>query len=141
MAEGSDGGQLNRLWDYRLFVESMLYTRLTSFLTFETILLAVVGTLYTRPDLPRNVLKVLVVTGLLITLIWLYVQHNVRQIFLVLENRALESFPEHRETVSRILRMRRVENRLRIRTPALLLMTYVAPTLVALVWIALLILL
>ncbi len=54
MSENLDSEQRARLWEYRLHVENQLYSRMTVFLAFETILLAVVGTLYANPNLPKN---------------------------------------------------------------------------------------
>lgn len=141
MPEDVDSEQSNRLWAYRLHIESILYSRLAFFLAFETILLGVVGTLYNKADASRIVLIILIVLGGLITLIWLYVQHNMKQIFVVLDKRVYDNFPEHKESVDRILSIRRVESRLGMRTPALMLLTYVVPILILLVWISLLVIL
>jgi hypothetical protein len=84
------------------------------------------------------ILRAIVILGFFITIIWLYVQHNVKQTFVVLENRARENFPEHNESMKRIWKARKVETRLGIQSPALILLTYVVPGLVALVWIFLL---
>jgi len=110
---------------------------MTVFLTYETILLAVVGTLSNNPDSGRNVLIVLIILGVLITLIWLYVQHNTKQIFVILDRRTYDNLPEHKETIDRIMNARRMEKRVGIktRTPVLLLLTYVVPILILLVWV------
>ena len=141
IAENLDSEQRARLWEYRLHVENQLYSRISVFLTYETILLAVVGTLYANPNLPKHTLIILIVLGVFITLIWFYVQHNVKQVFVILDLRTYDNLPEHKETVDRILSARRVETTLGIRTPALLLLTYVVPLLILLVWIFLLIVL
>lgn len=133
-----DSEQRARLWEYRLHVENQLYTRMSVFLTFETILIAVVGTLYTSHTLPTTLLIILIVLGLLITLIWLYAQHNVRQVFSILDRRTYDNFPEHRETIKRIYRARKWESELGIRAPVLLLLTYLVPVLILAIWISLL---
>ena len=140
IAENLDSEQRARLWEYRLHVENQLYSRISVFLTYETILLAVVGTLYANPNSAKNVLIVLVVLGVLITLIWLYVQHNTKQIFVLLDRRTYDNLPEHKETIDRIMQARRMEKSLGIktRTPVLLLLTYVVPILILLVWVFLL---
>ena len=140
IAENLDSEQRARLWEYRLHIENQLYSRMTVFLTYETILLAVVGTLSNNPDSGRNVLLVLIVLGVFITLIWLYVQHNTKQIFVILDRRTYDNLPEHKETIDRIMKARRMEKRLGIktRTPVLLLLTYVVPILILLVWVFLL---
>jgi hypothetical protein len=43
-----DSEQRRRLWEYRLHVETQLYNRLTFFLIFESVLLGVVGALYSK---------------------------------------------------------------------------------------------
>jgi hypothetical protein len=113
---------------------------MTVFLTYETILLAVVGILSNNLHSARNVLIVLIVLGVLITLIWLYVQHNTKQIFVILDRRTYDNLPEHKETIDRMMNARRMEKRLGIktRTPVLLLLTYVVPILILLVWVFLL---
>jgi hypothetical protein len=138
IAENLDSEQRARLWEYRLHVENQLYTRLTVFLAYETILLAVVGMLYANATLPKNMLIILTVFGSLITLIWLYVQHNVKQVFVILDRRTYDNLPEHRETIKRIYSARKWESRLGIRTPVLLLLTYPIPILILLIWISLL---
>jgi hypothetical protein len=133
-----DSEQRARLWEYRLHVENQLYTRMSVFLTFETILIAVVGTLYTSHTLPKTLLIILIVLGMLITLIWLYAQHNVKQVFVILDRRTYDNLPEHRETIKRIYRARGWESGLGIRAPVLLLLTYPIPILILLIWISLL---
>ena len=140
IAENLDSEQRARLWEYRLHIENQLYSRMTVFLTYETILLAVVGILSNNLHSARNVLIVLIVLGVLITLIWLYVQHNTKQIFVILDRRTYDNLPEHKETIDRMMNARRMEKRLGIktRTPVLLLLTYVVPILILLVWVFLL---
>jgi hypothetical protein len=143
MSENLDSEQRRRLWEFRLHTETILYNRLAFFLAFETVLLAVVGTLYNKPDSPKGVLVIIIVLGVLITLIGLYLQHNMKQIFDVVDKRILDSdnFPEHKETVDRIRSIRRMERKLGIKTktPALMLLSYVLPGLITLLWIFLLI--
>jgi hypothetical protein len=143
MSENLDSEQCRRLWEFRLHTETILYNRLAFFLAFETVLLAVVGTLYNKSESPKGVLIIILVLGVSISLIGLYLQHNMKQIFDVADKRVLDSnnFPEYRETIDRIRSMRRMESRLGIRTetPALMLLTYVLPVLVTLLWICLLI--
>ncbi len=140
MPDNLDSEQRTRLWEYRLHIENQLYIRLTVFLTYETILLAVVGTLQNNLNSAKSVVLVLIVLGMLVTLIWLYIQHNTQQIFVILDRRTYDNLPEHKETIDRMMRARRLERRLgvRTRTPVLLLLTYVLPILILLIWIFLL---
>ena len=138
MPENLDSEQRARLWEYRLHVEDQVYSRMAVFLTYETILTGVIGVLYTILAPPRNVLTILIVLGMFITLISLYVQHNIKQVFVIIETRTYDNLPEHKETVNRILNARKWESKLGIRTPALSLLTYAIPILILLVWLFLL---
>ena len=80
MTEKLDSEQSRRLWEYRLHLETQLYNRLTFFLIFESVLLGVVGTLYSKTSQSTLLLKVIVLLGFCITVVWVYVQHNVKQL-------------------------------------------------------------
>ena len=133
-----DSEQRSRLWQPRLHIENLLYSRLTFFLIFESVLLGVVGTLYSKTSQSTLVLKVIVLLGFCITVVWVYVQHNVKQLLYILHNRACDNFPEFQKSMDSMLRKRRVVGRLGTENPATILLTYVIPSLVALVWIFLL---
>jgi len=66
----------------------------------------------------------------------------MKQIFDVISNRTLDSndFPEHKEIIDRIRSKRKMESKLgiKIKSPALMLLTYFLPMLVILLWISLL---
>ena len=138
MTEKLDSEQSRRLWEYRLHVETQLYSRSTFFLIFESVLLGVVGALYSKTGQSLLVPRAIVFLGFCITVVWLYIQHNSKQSFVVMENRAKANFPEHNESINEIRNVRKVEERLGIKWPALILLTYVVPSLVTLVWIFLL---
>ena len=74
MPENLENDQINRLWEHRLHVDNELYVLLNFFLIFESVLLGVVGVLYSRPNPAMMVLRVLVILGLSITIVWGYVQ-------------------------------------------------------------------
>lgn len=61
--------QRNRLWNYLLHVETQIYTRMTLFLVIETLLLATVGTIDSKPVPSLLVVKAIVLLGLCITII------------------------------------------------------------------------
>ena len=63
--------QRNRLWEHLLHVETQIYARMTLFLVIETLLLATVGTIYSKPAPSLLVVKAIVFLGLCITIIWL----------------------------------------------------------------------
>jgi hypothetical protein len=127
--------QLARLWEHRLHVEKLFYSRLSFFLAFETILLGVVGALYSKNGPPIFVLRAISVLGLCITLVWLVVQHRHRHIFNVLDKRAKCHFAEYCETVKII-----DEGKFQPpgKNPAIWLLTYLVPFLLVLAWVFLL---
>ena len=102
MSENLENDQLNRLWEHRLHVDNMFYERLNFFLVFESVLLGVVGVLYSRPNLVILVPKMISILGLIITIIWAYVQARHKHILDVLGTRAKEIMPEYRITLERI---------------------------------------
>ena len=133
-----DSEQRSRLWQHRLHIENLLYSRLTFFLIFESVLLGVVGTLYSKTSQSTLLLKVIVLLGFCITVVWVYVQHNVKQLLFILHDSACDNFPEFQVSMDRMLNKRRVVGKLGTENPATILLTYVIPSLVALVWIFLL---
>src|SRR6266700_102299 len=64
MPENLDSEPRNRLWAHRLHVESQMYSRVTLFLVIESVLLAVVGTVYSKTGLSLLVVKAIVILGL-----------------------------------------------------------------------------
>ncbi len=103
MTEKLDSEQSRRLWEFRLHLETQLYNRLTFFLIFESVLLGVVGALYSKTSQSILVLRAIVFLGFCITVVWLYIQHNSKQSFVVMENRAKVNFPEHNESINRLI--------------------------------------
>jgi hypothetical protein len=125
-----DNEQLRRLWENRLHVDNEFYSRLNFFLIFESVLLGVVGTLYSKTNQAMPVLKVIVILGLCITLVWAYVQAKHKYFLDAINAQCREIMPEYRATV---------ENWNKIKWPLSTrwLLAYVIPTLIALVWIIL----
>jgi hypothetical protein len=78
-------------------------------------------------------LKIIVILGISLTIIWGYTQARHRYILLDLNKRAKEVFPEYKGTHER----RAKEKKWRF--SAILLLTYTVPIFVVLIWIALLI--
>ncbi len=135
MSENLENDQLNRVWEYRLHVESLFYSRLNFFLVFESVLLGVVGALYGKPNSAMLVLRVIVVLGLSITIIWMLVQARHKLMFDAISEEVAERMPEY------VVTWKRINERLGwfLRSvPAIFLLTYIVPLLVALVWICLL---
>ena len=135
MPENLDSEQRARLWEHRLEIEKLLFSRLTVFLTYETILLAVFGALYSKTGQATLVLKVIVILGFCTTGVWFYIQDRNKHVYDVLEKRAYDNLPEYK--VSRDL-FGKGRWPLRVQSPSIVLLTYFVPGLVALVWIFLL---
>ena len=126
---------IRRLWEHGLHEDTMFNDRLNFFLIFESVLLGVVGMLYGKqPPIMKPILLLLGFLGLFITIIWGYVQSRQRSTLQRLIDRLQENLPEFRETYSPLdqKRWRRISGTW--------LLTYLIPFLVALIWIALLIL-
>ena len=139
MPENLDSEQRNRLWDHLLHVETQLYGRVTLFLTIETVLLAIVGIVYSKPGLSLLVVKAIVILGLCITIIWGYLQDRVKQVFDAVIKRALDNLPEYKDTQKAIHEERWPLRKLSTSdTPSIPILTYVIPVLFALLWIFLL---
>jgi len=81
----------------------------------------VVGALYSKTGLSILILRAIVILGFCITVVWFYIHHTVKQVFVIMENRAKDNFPEHKETIDRILSTRKVETGLGIKWSALIL--------------------
>src|SRR5690349_9326324 len=98
MPENLENDQLNRLWSHKQHVDNLFYERLNYFLIFESILLGIVGVLYSRPGSVVIMLKMITLLGLLITIIWLYIQARNKYIRDVVGRRARELIPEYKTT-------------------------------------------
>jgi hypothetical protein len=129
--ENLDSEQRARLWEHRLEIETLFFSRLNFFLIFESVLLAVVGALYSKTGQSTLVLKVIVILGFCITDVWLYIQDRNRQVYAVLDKRAYDNLPEYKVTRDLFGKGRWP---LRVQTPAIMLLTYAVPVLIALVW-------
>jgi len=66
--------QINRLWQHRLHEDTMFNTRMNFFVVFESILIAVVGILFTNLLSSKPILISIIVLGIIITIIWTYIQ-------------------------------------------------------------------
>jgi hypothetical protein len=136
MPENLDSEQRNRLWEHRLHVEIQMYGRVTLFLAIETVLLAIVGIVYSKPGLSLLVVKAIVFLGLCLTIIWGYLQDSIKQVFYAVDTRALANLPEYKATVDATKKARWPLILLKGPTPQIL--AYVIPALFALLWIFLL---
>ena len=94
-----DNEQLHRLWEHRLHIENEFYSRLNFFLIFESVLLGVVGALYSKTNQVMFVLRVIAILGLSITLVWLYFQARHKYLMDTINVRCSDIMPEYRETI------------------------------------------
>ena len=127
--------EVSRLWEHGLHEDTIFNDRLNFFLIFESVLLGVVGMLYSKqPPVIKPVLITIVSLGLLITIIWGYIQAKHRSTLRILGERCEEHLTEFKETHAALAgkKWRRISGTW--------LLAYVIPFLVALIWIALLIL-
>lgn len=131
MSENLESDQINRLWEQSLHVDNIFYERLNFFLIFESVLMGVVGVLYSRPNPIILVPKVISILGFCITVIWIYVQARHKHILNVVGTRAKEMMPDVRITLERI-------DQVKWPISATWLLAYVVPLLIVTVWIFLL---
>jgi hypothetical protein len=133
MTQKLNDNQIDRLWQHVAASQSRFDNRLNFFLIFESILMGVVGMLYSRPSSVKIVLILVIILGIFLTLIWQYVQARERYLLDDLENKIKEVVPEYQETVIR---------RERIKWPigSTILLTFGVPPLVGIIWILLIVL-
>lgn len=131
MSTNNTDDQINRIWQHGLHEEGLFNNRLNFFLVLESILFFIVAAFINSGASRPFVLRSFTLFGLLITLVWAYVQARQRYVLKVLEQRIRDTAPEFRATDRELLRTRwPISN--------LTLLTYVVPGLFVLVWIALL---
>ena len=131
MSQKLDNDQMNRLWEHGLHEETMFVNKLNFFLVFESVLLGVVGLLYSRPVSAKLVLISIICLGLLLTILWGYVQAEQQYFYNQLRSFIKDELPEYQ-----ISRVRLEQAKWRI-SPTFLL-TYGVPILVGLIWVVLL---
>ena len=130
MFEGLENDQKNRLWDYKLHEEDIFYSRLNFFLIFESVLMGVVGLLFSRPH-PFFTLKAIVILGLVLTILWGYVQARQLYTYGILVDFLKDAIPEYDLVFTRRKTWLFIGSSKRI-------LTYLVPVLICLVWIAVL---
>ena len=125
--------QKNRLWEQHLRSDEVFYNRLNFFLVFESVLLGVVGTLFSKPLSEKPVLVTIICLGLVLTILWGYTQARQKYVRDRLKARLEEVLPEYRAIL---------EDREQVKKwplSSVTLLSYGVPTLIAFVWIVLLI--
>jgi hypothetical protein len=127
----------SRLWQHGMHEDQVFNNRLQFFLALETMLFGLVALLlgnFIRDENPSPVqsliFRLVLGLGLLLTLVWSYVQARQRYVFENLRNRIRKHLPEYNITR---------DEREKIRWPFsnLTLLTYIIPGIFILLWIAL----
>jgi len=134
MSEPIKPDQIDRLWDYRLHLENTYYNRHSFFLVFESILLGVVGILYGKTNSPQLGLRAIALLGLCLTISWAYTQSWQGYTAYHLKKYLREAVPEYKM-------IQDLRSKWRHPVETMYLLTYVVPTLIALIWLAFLVLL
>jgi hypothetical protein len=128
MSQNLDSGQINHLWQHAMHSQNRFDNRLNFFLIFESVLLGVVGTLYSKSASAKPILITIICLGFFLTVLWGYIQAREKFLFEGVEKRLKEVAPEYGEIVFRREQMRWPLHS----TP---LLTYGVPALIALVWV------
>jgi hypothetical protein len=132
MSEHLETEQISRLWEHFWHLDNNFYNRLNFFLVFESVLLGVVGLLYSRPNGSILVLKLIMLLGFSLTVLWGYVQARQKYLLDDLVEQVKAVAPEYRMTL---------ERRKHAKWPisSVWLLAYIVPLLVALIWLLFLI--
>ena len=101
MSENLDNEQINHLWQHTMHSQNRFDNRLNFFLIFESVLLGVVGTLYSKSASAKPVLITIICLGFFLTVLWGYIQAREKYLFEGVEKRLEEVAPEYRETLRR----------------------------------------
>jgi amino acid permease len=131
MHQNLEDDQRNRLWEHGLHEDTIFYSMLNFFLVFESVLLGVVGLLYSKTISPEPVLKIISVLGLSVTLIWGYAQIRQRRYIKIISAQAQKVDSNYEALVQ--IRGKGIWS-----LSVMGLLAYAIPTLIFLVWIALL---
>jgi hypothetical protein len=130
MAQGQDKqdlrDQANRLWQHGLHEDSVLNERQNYFLIAESMLLVGYTTVLSTPQPKVFIARVIASFGMLLTLVWIYV--NIRQWYIVkhVRARAVEVLPDYRETY---------QTRAKWHISSIWLLVYLVPAIIGVVWV------
>jgi hypothetical protein len=131
MPEDLDNEQRSRLWEHGMHAENNFFNQLSFFLIFESLLIS--GVLSANRLSGKLALIGVIVFGFLLTVFWAWTQSGRGYAFGKLKRRLEETLPEYQET----LKKRKETNWWPM--PNLLIMGVAIPTLVALLWVGLLV--
>src|SRR5437762_3382494 len=101
MFENLDNEQISRLLEYRLDLENNFNNRLNFFLVFESVLIGMVGVLYSRPSPSMLVVRLVIILGFSLTVIWGYVQARQTYIVYSIHELMQEVAPEYKLALER----------------------------------------
>lgn len=121
----------DRLWQHALHEDNLFNERLNSFVTFQSVLLALAAILVSsEASDSQGLLRALGVAGLSTSFISVYVQAKQVHIIRLLTERCLETLPEFKVTVSLLetRRWRRISSKR--------LLAYYLPAVFALAWLS-----
>jgi hypothetical protein len=93
--KAADEQTKERLWDHAAHENVVFNDRLNFFLLFESVSLGVIGALYSRSPADNTPLQFLAFLGLLISLLWLYVQARQKNILNSVRARNAVALPEY----------------------------------------------
>jgi hypothetical protein len=125
----------DRLWQHALHEDNLFNERLNSFVTFQSVLLALAALLVSsKTSDGKNLLRALGVAGLSTCIISVYVQAKQVHIVTLLTDRCRDALPEFRETLTLL------ESRRWRRVSSKILLAYFLPAIFALAWLSFLLL-
>jgi len=115
-----------RMWEHGLHEDNVFNERLNFFLIFESVSLGVIGALFTHSPENDESLRFLSLFGLIVTLLWLYVQARQKYVLDSIKARDSAALPDY----AFILQIRR-----RWPLSTTWLMTYFLPFLILAMWL------
>lgn len=124
-----DNQEIERLWQYRTQAENVFYQRINFFLVAESMLLVAYATVLSKENFLFTAITIITI-GILLTVIWLIVNHRQKITVDHVRNYIIDKLPEYRS-----LR----QNRPKSFISSWILMTYLVPLLLIFSWITLLV--
>ena len=117
--------QANRLWEHGLHEDSVFNERQNYFLVAESMLFVAYATLLSTPQPKIFIARVIASFGVLLTLVWIYV--NVRQWYVVrhLRARCIAVLHDYKETY---------QTRAKWPISSIWLLAYFVPAIIGIVW-------
>jgi len=131
MQESLENDRLHRLWEHGLHEDTIFFQMLSFFLVFESVLLGVVGLLYSKTASTGSILKIIIILGCCVTIVWGYAQVKQRRYI-----KALSAQAQSLDSNYKLMVQSREKGIWSLSVTGLL--AYVIPTLIVLVWITLL---